>query len=87
MVRLIAARELLFGDGEERVPDRPGIDRPGTEGGGGIGGAEKHRLDIFEAKALRLQRRNRQVPRAGARDPDRDAGGFRCAAGRIGPRT
>ena len=55
-----------LGEGEEGVPDRPGLDLVRGEGGGGVGGREVGDGDVVDGQARLLQRRDEQVVRAGA---------------------
>ena len=56
-----------FGDGVERIPDRPGVDRAAPEGRRRVGGREIDGVDVAPGNALALQRRNQQI--VGARTP------------------
>ena len=57
--RACAGRRL--GGGQERVPDRPGVDRAALERGARIGRRQVHGLDVGIGEARRLQRPHQQV--------------------------
>ena len=60
------ARLLLqLGDGEERIPDRPGVDRAADEGGGGVGRREINRRYRAPRKLDAFERGDQQVVGAG----------------------
>jgi hypothetical protein len=53
-----------LGDGEERIPDRPGVDRAALEGRARIGGWQIDRRELVIADAGLLDRRDGQIVRA-----------------------
>ena len=67
------ARSGLLLDGrEEGIPDHPGIDTAALEGGAGVGGRQKHQLDLARLQAGFVHQLDEQVVHVRAlveRDP------------------